>query len=314
VLLAVRGDEIVATIAAFERDYLMSGRRRTFLETLDWYCLPELRGSGIGVRVLQTLMQSGTPIMAVGGTADTLALLPRLGWKQVAEASCHRLPLGGRSSGESLRRRAGIPSAAGGMIFSWLARPWFRPRVRQRSAGGKVQSVPVVPDDLLSLYEGDTGYAVLPLPHPARLRWLTAGSFPMGPFVILLFTVGEALRGWTMFRVHGPEIRREVSLVEVYAPRPDAALYTWMISESLVRAASFNPEAINSRTTCPLVRRALSRNRFLRAGDAPIHVWPGDLEGVADSVHMVENVSDLPLIPYPSPVSNGTLDKDNPSS
>jgi len=300
VLLALRGEEVVATIAAFERDYLFVGRRRTCLETLDWYALPEYRGSGIGVRVLQGLMKGENPIVAVGGTADTLALLPRIGWRHLTRATCHRLPIAGASMSESIRRRTRLPAPAGRVMFDLFARPWFKPRVRRRPAGGEVRAVAAPGDDLLPLYEGDTGYGVLPLPHLPHLRWLTGGSPSMGPFVILRFMVRGALRGWTLLRIHGPEGRREATIVEAYAPRPDEALYSWMISESLVRAAQSGAVAVNTRTTCPVLRRALQRNRFLGAGDAPIHIWPAAIENASEPIHLVQNASDGALIPYPA--------------
>lgn len=299
VLLALRGVEVVATIAAFEREYLIGGRRRTCLETLDWYTLPEYRGSGIGIRVVQALMKTGTPIIAYGGTDATLALLPRLGWRRLTVATAHRLPLGGASSGASLQRRFGVPQRVGGLMFDWFARPWFEPRVRRRPVEGAVRSAAGPDEELRPLYEGETRYRVLPLPHLPHLRWLTRGSFPMGPFVTLQFFIGGRLRGWTLLRSHGPEGRREVTLVDAYAPQPEEALYRWMISESLVRAAQFRPEAINTQTTCPVLRRALRSNRFLAAGETPIHLWPADLEGASEPIHLVQNVSDRPLMPYP---------------
>jgi len=56
-LLAVRNGECVAMLCAFARDYLIDGTRVECLETFDWYCLPEFRGSGLGVRIMRTLME-----------------------------------------------------------------------------------------------------------------------------------------------------------------------------------------------------------------------------------------------------------------
>ncbi|HKQ97066.1 MAG TPA: GNAT family N-acetyltransferase [Candidatus Polarisedimenticolia bacterium] len=300
ILLAMSGDTIAATLMAFERDYLIGGRRRSCLEIFDWYCLDEYRGAGIGTRLMRSLMDAGTPIVAVGGTTFTLTLLPRLGWRRLAVASCHRLPLGGRSTGESLQRRYRIPARAGALAFDALLRPWFAPRVRARPAGGEVRLASAPGEELLALYEGRTGYDLLPLPHLPHLRWLTGGWPPLGPFRILHFMQGGVLRGWTLLRVYGPEGRREVNLLDLYAPRPDEALYTWMISESLVRAGEFRPEAVNSQSACPILARALRRNRFLSSGDTPIHVWPADFAEGTGAMHMVQNASDGAFIPYPT--------------
>jgi Acetyltransferase (GNAT) family len=299
-VLALRGEEIVAMISAFQREYRFGSDRRTCLETLDWYCSPELRGSGLGVRVLQALMKGEEPIIAIGGTTDTLALLPRLGWRKMTSATCHRLPLHQSAVSESLRRRFGIPPWAGGTAFNLLGRPWFAPRVRQRPRGGQARAVPSVGEEIFPLYEGETGYQVLPLPSLPHLRWLTGGIPEAGRFVILQFLLEGELRGWTLLRIHGSENQPAVTLVEAYAPRPSEALYEWMISESMLRAAEYHPMAVDTQTSCPILRQALRRNRFLDTGLIPVHVWPSSLSGALEPVHLVCNASDGALFPYPA--------------
>jgi len=305
VLLALRGEDCVAMIDAFLRDYRLGAERRTCLEPLDWYCLPEFRGFGLGVRVLQTLMKGAEPIVFIGGTTATLALLPRLGCRKMTTVTRHRLPLDGSVVTDSLRRRFRIPPMAGQAAFALLGRPWFSPRIRARPSGGQVRPVSSVGEEIFPLYEGETGYRVLPLPNFAHLRWLT-GEFPeAGPFGMFHFVVGGELRGWSLLRVHGPEGRRGVTLVDAYAPRPDEALYTWMVSESLIRAAEFRPIAIDTATACPILRRALQRNRFIETDPAPVYVWPAGLPGASDPVHLVRNASDGGLFPYPSGFPSG---------
>jgi hypothetical protein len=88
--------------------------------------------------------------------------------------------------------------------------------------------------------------------------------------------------------------------VDLYAPRPDEALYTWMVAESLIRIAEFRPIAIDTQTSCPILRQALRRNHFLSIGPAPVHVWPAELPGAVDPVHLVHNAADGALFPYPA--------------
>jgi len=303
-LVALRGEECLATIGAFLRDYRLNGERRTCLETLDWFCLPQYRISGLGVRVLQALMKGPEPIVAVGGTPHTLAVLPRLGWSKITTLSFHLLPLDASVIDEPLNRRFRIPPKLGRAAFGLFGRAWFSARLRSRPMGGTVRPMASVEEEISPLYEGDTGYRVLPLPNFAHLRWLTEGYPEAGPFVILHFMVGGKLRGWTLLRVHGPE-HRWVSLVEAYAPRPDEELYTWMVSESLIRAAEFRPLGVDTQTSCPILRAALHRNRFLELGPSPVHSWPAGLSGASGPVHMVRNASDGALLPYPGSSPNG---------
>lgn len=298
-LLAVRGDEIVAMIGAFRRDYRIGGETRTCLETHDWYCLPEYRGSGLGVRVLQTLMTGDEPIVAVGGTADTLALLPRLGWRKMTTATCHQLPLDATMVAGSLRRRFAVPLPAGRAAYAVLGRPWFRPRARRRPPAGQMREAPGAGEELGSLYDGETGYRLLPLLNLPHRRWLIAGAPTMGRYVVLHFLLKGSLRGWTMLRLYGTEGGRRITLVDAYAPRPDVALYTWMVSLSLLHLAGERPLTVDTQTTCPILRQALARNRFVGMGSLPIHVWPAGFPGDLDPVHLVQDGSDGPLIPYP---------------
>jgi hypothetical protein len=60
---------------AIARPYRFGDERVDVLEVFDWYCLPELRNSGLGVRVMQALMKEG-PCLLVGGSPDTRGLMP----------------------------------------------------------------------------------------------------------------------------------------------------------------------------------------------------------------------------------------------
>src|SRR5262245_21701246 len=76
-VLAMRTvNECVALVCAFELRYWFGDESVSCLETFDWHCLPSLRGSGLGIRVIQHLMAAGQPLIAVGGSDDTRALLP----------------------------------------------------------------------------------------------------------------------------------------------------------------------------------------------------------------------------------------------
>ncbi|RIL01576.1 MAG: hypothetical protein DCC71_17495, partial [Proteobacteria bacterium] len=91
--LALRDGEVLAMECAFARPYRVGDEVVEFLEVFDWYCLPELRNSGLGVRVQQRLMKE-SPCLLVGGSPDTQGLLPRLKFKIAGEAGRFVLPLG----------------------------------------------------------------------------------------------------------------------------------------------------------------------------------------------------------------------------
>ena len=94
-LLSFDRDTCIAMNWAFRRRYRIGNACRVFLETFDWYCMPEYRGSGTGVALMREFMNMRLPITAVGGSSDTLKLLPRLKWKRVADVAMFQLPLRG---------------------------------------------------------------------------------------------------------------------------------------------------------------------------------------------------------------------------
>src|SRR5690349_12810324 len=78
--LAFDGERCVAMIDSFVRPWLLDGRPVMLREHCDWYCAPSHRPAGIGVVLMRKLMQQKEPIVSVGGTPPTLALLPKLRW------------------------------------------------------------------------------------------------------------------------------------------------------------------------------------------------------------------------------------------
>ncbi len=102
--LALRDGEC-AMECAIRRPYRVGDEVVDFLEVFDWYALPELRNAGLGVRVMQRLMREPHPLLLVGGTPDTQALLPRLKW-DVTLREARRAPRGSTQRSERRSRRS----------------------------------------------------------------------------------------------------------------------------------------------------------------------------------------------------------------
>src|SRR5947199_9072619 len=104
-------------VCAFVQSYQVVSRRLNGLETFDWFCLPELQGSGLGVRVMQAMMHRPEFIIAAGGTADTLMLLPRLKCRPHGDLVNFTLPLEGAALSMDFKRRLGLPTSVAKAIF-----------------------------------------------------------------------------------------------------------------------------------------------------------------------------------------------------
>ena len=296
--VAVRDGEILAMEAALARPYRVGDEIVEILEVFDWFCLPELRRSGLGVRVMQRLMQQ-SPCLLVGGSEDTRGLLPRLRWDVVAEAARFALPLGSARVAAAIQRRMPVPSAlAHAAARAALSLPGRKPRPRCVPRGGRVIAVASVGEEVQSLYRGAIEYSALPLWPPELLCWLQHGYPAVGHFVPLLFAVGDALRGFSLARIHPTATGCDAELVECFAPRPDPELYTWMISETAMRVAGFGPGLLGACTPCPLLAEALRRNGFVRASVNPVQVWwPGHAR-LSGPLLIGGNSGDAPLVPF----------------
>jgi len=78
----------------------------------------------------------------------------------------------------------------------------------------------------------------------------------------------------------------------------DEAAYTWMVSEALTAVLPYRPESIVAQTSCPRVRAALRRNRFLARGSFPVLFWSRGTARPAEPLLLINNASDAPLLPY----------------
>ncbi|HKQ58606.1 MAG TPA: GNAT family N-acetyltransferase [Candidatus Eisenbacteria bacterium] len=296
--LAMDGSEVVAALWAFLNPYRVGGRAVTCLETHDWYCLPALRGSGLGIRLMQTMMGRPEPIVTVGGGQDTLTLLPRLRWQKAGDFTFFALPLEGRAFASWVRRRAAIPAAWVETAFRLAVRPWLVPRPRRGPAGGTVEETRDLDPGVVRLYDRARA-GIVPIPDPARIGWLMSAVEEMGRFALLRFRIDGRVRGWSLSRLHRGPHGIEATLIDVFAPEDDDALWRWMVIETLVRLAASRPDTIRAATSSPPLERALRHLRFRPYQTLPVSVWPHGMEIPPPPHHLANNTSDMPLVPYP---------------
>jgi hypothetical protein len=272
----------------------------TCLETFDWYSSPRSRGGVAGLQVMRAAMRAPEPLVNVGGSEDTLAILPRLGWRTVDRAAAFVLPLrAGAVTTEVAERHPRAAGPAGRAALAVAGPAWFGRGRARGPAGGEVVPVSCPGPEVLNLYRGATGYALVPLPDLDHLRWLTTGFAGAGQFATLYFTVGGRLRGWGMTRTYPGDNGREAALVEAFAPRPEPGLYAWMIRALLEGVAGHRPVRVRAQATCPALVAALRRLRFIGSVTHPVQVWAGDRELAGRPTHFTMSTQDFPMLPYP---------------
>lgn len=297
-LVALRGEACVGTLFALRKTWRLRGEKVPALEVFDWHALAELRGSGAGLRLMRGMMRQPERLLSIGGTADVHATLPLMRWQTPGTASAFELPLSAGLLASRLQRARGVPKALGVVALAPLTPALFHPKARPAPAGGSVEVLDRLPDDVASLYEGDTGYDLVQEPDPDVVRWLTASRWS-GTWRFLAFRVGGRLRGWAMTRAYAGKTGRQGALVEVFAPRPDPETYAWMVAEASRALMRERPTRILARALCPVLSGALARNRFRHAGvDSPVYGWPAFEPAVPARMHVTLLHSDAPILPY----------------
>jgi hypothetical protein len=296
--LALRDGECLAAESAFRHPYRVGDEIVDFLEVFDWFSLPALRNAGLGVRIMQRYMREPEPLLLVGGTADTQALLPRLGWKVVAQASRWSRAIGARAAAAALARRLPIPPPlARGLAPVALALRGGRGRACAAPPGGRAIAATTLGDEALRLERGPIGYGTRPLWTPELLRWLTLGFPGVGHFVPLYFAVGDALAGFALLRIYPTPEGADAEIVDAFAPDPSPALYAWFVSELSALAAGLGADRIAANTTCTALAEGFRRNGFAESQPSPVQVWWPGRDELPGPLGFVGTTGDMPILP-----------------
>lgn len=297
--LALREGECIAMVGAFCRPYRIGERTVTVADSFDWYSLPDLRGSGLGVRLLQRMMKDGDPVIVTGGTADTRNLLPRMGYQIPASVLRFGALLGAERASALIAGRTRLPRPLARLAFH-ASRPLLRPRVRKAPPGGSVAPVAKLGAEALAIDPRPGRRGSAPIWTPEYLAWLQAASPALGTFVPLEFRVGGSLVGWALLRSYEVAGGRDGALLDVRAREPGDAIYTWMISEIAVRARAEGCGLLTSGTSCPHVAAGMRANRFLASVPVPIHYYAQDGAPLEAPIVFGAHWGDEPLLPYPT--------------
>jgi GNAT superfamily N-acetyltransferase len=297
--LALREGECIAMVGAFRRPYRVGERTILVAEAFDWYCLPDLRGSGLGVRLLQRLMKDAEPVIVTGGTADTRNLLPRMHYQIPASVLRFGALLGADRASALIAGRTHLPRPLARLAYL-LSQPLLGPRVRKAPKGGKATAVAKLGEEALAIDPRPGARGSTPIWTAEYLAWLAAASPALGRYVPLEFRVGASLVGWALLRSYEIAGGRDAALVDVRARVPSDEIYTWMISEIAVRARAEGCGLLLSGTSCPHVVAGMRANRFFSFTPAPIHYFAQDGATLEAPVVFGAHWGDEPILPYPT--------------
>ena len=304
VLVAHDQGRWLSVIGVFRRLYLLGGVPVECGETFAWQTARDARGKGLGVRLIKEMINSGLPLVALGGSADTLNSMPRVGFRIIDHAPALNLPLAAGAVGGE----AGILALSGAKseIVKFgltLASPVLMPRPRRSL---RLHNVPLVHLDEQTL-------AMPSLPglqatyEAAFFRWLSNSPLQVGTFLPFRFLRNEELVGWAFARIadegRGQLVGRILELK--FAPEAKAGERKVMVRLVAAGLAGLGAVIIRALTTCAETNRALRALGFMSRLQLPAMIHPAGRRLSSEPTRLSMIRADGALLPIPPRIQNG---------
>ncbi|CAN7384254.1 hypothetical protein LJR225_002410 [Phenylobacterium sp. LjRoot225] len=270
--LASSGGQCVAMLDSFVRPYLLDGRRILVREGSDWYCLPKYRPLGLGVRLMREMMACPEPMISIGGSDATVAMLPRLRWTRLPDVQKYVLPIKARSlAGTLLRNR--WPAGEG-----WArAIPGFIPLRRPRRSA----AAPIGVGRVAEWRPGTP--AVLPAPQHRGLvqlldqvdqDWRARMPPGVAQQLGLVFFLDDTPVGFSLSQIEPAITGFDGCIVHLEAAHQAQAVVDWVVAETASRLAARGVGIIRCSASSPEKGVALRKVGFVATGALPSYWWP----------------------------------------
>jgi hypothetical protein len=269
--LACHDGECVAILDSFVRPYLLDGHRILVREGCDWYCVPKYRPLGLGIRLMQKMMAGPEPMISIGGSETTQAVLPHLGWTRLPDVEKYVLPLTARGlAGAVLRNRwpDREPYAKAIPGFVRLRRP---PRAPAPPGGvrrvvewrpGRAPSVPVPErQGLVQLLE-----------EPDQ-TWMAQMPAGLAETCGLAFLLDDAPVGFSWSQIEPTVAGLEGCIVHLQVANLDQPVVDWVVAETARRLAARGVGIIRCNTSNADKAAALRRSGFVGRGAVASYWW-----------------------------------------
>lgn len=291
-LIAMAGDECVATMFGMRRTWLTPAGPRECLEPFEWHASEEWRAQAPGLRIVKRRMGEPRPMIAVAGTDMAADLLLRLKWTRVGTATKFALPLSGAYLAQ--RGRGTIVARA----FDVLGRPFFTPG-RVRGSALVIEPADTYSPALAALASRQRRFALMRLPDSLTLDWLHRAPASVGHYVTFHARVGDSLAGWATGRVFTHGAVRAAEILEVFLADEHRDHYPALLRELSATLAGFGADVLLATTTCPDTMLALRGLRFRIDDERPVIAWWGS-EPVPPGPVLVDGaISDHAFFPVP---------------
>jgi Acetyltransferase (GNAT) family len=305
-VLAFDGDRPIGMIASYTRPYLIDNTLVWVREPADWYCLPEYRHFGVGVRLMNKLMDEPEPIFAIGANEDVRPLLGALGWWRLPDVKDYTLPVSTKWLAKKLWRSLRLPpfGARATRLFEASSPLW--PRVRPRRRRTRSSQYLAAPEARLAMTPAAGQYELTPLIRERELEWLYAAPKEMGSFCCLVFPEART-EGFSLGRLYSYENASYFKLIHIQTSNPSVEVYADMLAETVRFACDQGADVIQFRASCPFLQRALEGLGFVWSSLSPSYWWPKNGNVPDGKLHMTFLRGDDGIRPYPNQDSTETF-------
>ena len=299
-VLAYDHSKPVAMVACSQRRWIVNGKTILVREPSDWLCLPEFRHLGLGVLLMQRLMNEPEPLLAIGGAEQAQTVLRAFGWQQRFEARSYLVPLSSRffTSRAASRLRGLLTTSKKKRPTEAWGPHWSHPRLWRSNGMPWHELAPSEPLPTIPIEAA--GYDIMPLIDDREMRWMQAAPKEMGSFFCLVFPTSSKAAALAVGRVFPYEGLRYLRLIHVQIPFPSAAMYRRVISESFRYAYDCGADVVQLRASCPLLQDALRKFWPNWSVPAATYWWEknGTLPGAKS--HLTFLRGDDGVLPYPT--------------
>jgi hypothetical protein len=271
--LALDDEQCVAVLDSYVRPYLLDGRRILIRETCDWFCLPNYRRFGLGVKLMCLMMDAPEPIITVGPTDSGTSIMLPLGWQRLSDVQRMVLPVTLRSLAGNLLRRRGaryakyaraIPGLVPVRSPRIIPPPAAAARVEVWRPGQKLGSPIPQRDGLLELLE------------LADLEWICAAPSGFIRPIVLVFLFGCEPVGLSLSQLEPSATGPDARIVHLQISDPSQAVTDWIVSETARRLAQAGAGVIRCRASTAQKVTALRKSGFIAAPPQSVYWWAKD--------------------------------------
>ncbi|MFN8545578.1 MAG: hypothetical protein U0807_15415 [Candidatus Binatia bacterium] len=234
-------------------------------------------GVGAGVGLLRRAQATTDILLTLGGSPDTVAILPRLKWQRIDAPGMWILPVSGRTVAARAAGRSVVlrfPSRLVGALARWYFRP-SRPPAGRFS----LREVDRFPESYDAVWNARCAeFAPLMDRSSAQLNFMFA-DYPEGGYRRFLVLDRGAVVGHVVLRVDHHRGQARGRIVDLLWPRAQAELVEWVVREATWRLAQASADTVECTASVPELERALAAVRF--SNRWPVRIWYDRLpEGV----------------------------------